>query len=99
VTDSPEPTDSDGEYGLVMPFVAVTSKGGPWDDDAYCAGYEMGALDVRLEQQADRVEATVQAGNREQADLLAMRHGYRAEYEHTDVGDWVYMRFTRHPAQ
>lgn len=37
------------EYGLVMPFVTVSSVGGPHDDGAYVAGYEMGALAVRLQ--------------------------------------------------
>lgn len=36
------------EYDLVMPFVTVTSAGGPHDDDAYVAGFEMGALDACL---------------------------------------------------
>lgn len=41
-------SDEEQGYGLVMPFVSVASKGGPYDDDAYAAGWAMGALDAKL---------------------------------------------------
>jgi hypothetical protein len=52
--------DQDPGYGLVMPFVNVTSKGGP-----------------------------------AQADLVAMKHGYRAEWVPSEVDGWTYVKFIR----
>lgn len=67
-------------WGLVMPFVTVASVGGPHDDEAYVAGYEMGALAVRL-QMAELLGlpvglVTVRSENVAQLDLLAMRFGF-----------------------
>lgn len=69
----------DADYGLVMPFVTVASKGGPHDDDAYVAGYEMGKLDVELLTMLDPFEREIHTENLPQADLLAMRHGWSVE--------------------
>jgi hypothetical protein len=81
-------------YGLVMPFVSVTSKGGPYDDDAYAAGWAMGALDTRLGWSLALIEETVRAADVAQADLIAMKHGYRMEREDSEFEDWVFCKFT-----
>lgn len=71
---------------LVMPFVVVASVGGPFDDQAYCAGYEMGALDSRLAAAACHglgcPTVTVLRGNVAQVELLAMKHGMICEELH-----------------
>jgi hypothetical protein len=91
-----EPEDQPTEYGLVMPFVNVTSRGGSYDDDAYCAGWEMGRLEADLERtRSHGLHLTIHTGNVAQADLLAMKHGYRAEITETDVVGWSYLRLTR----
>ena len=82
-TDNNEP---DPEMELVMPFVTVASVGGPHDDDAYVAGYEMGQLDARLavlKSFASEPALTIgiREENRAQADLLAMRYGFVMEDE------------------
>lgn len=71
-------SEPDGErFGLVMPFVAVVSRGGPYDDLSYAAGWEMGALDIELGQDGPRERTLlVRAANGAQAELIAMRHGY-----------------------
>lgn len=89
--------DERHELELEMPFVAVASQGGPWEDDAFVAGWQACALDQHLAAGPDEHVATLLAGLREQADLIAMRRGYRAEFQHTDVEGWVWMRFTRQP--
>lgn len=72
---------SDEHLDLVMPFVTVTSKGGPHDDASYGAGWEMGALDLRLQVAAalslPLPQATVQRINLPQLDLIAMKNGTR----------------------
>jgi hypothetical protein len=76
--DNPE---GQGSYGMVMPFVTVASKGGPHDDESYAAGFEMGGLDATLKALAPftalvRMPVTIRSVNREQADLIAMKHGF-----------------------
>ena len=91
MTDPEEPG-----YELVMPFVTVASKGGPHEDQAYTAGWSMGALDALLEHQRPPVvEDTIRDDCMPQADRIAMRHGYSAVFEPTDVGGWEFMQLTR----
>jgi len=88
-----EPEGQEPTYGLVMPFLPVTSKGGPYDDGAYVAGFEMGRLDALLSAHVfARHEATVHTANQEQADLIAMKHGYRMELV-TGQDGWVEVEF------
>jgi hypothetical protein len=84
---TPEPDESG--YELVMPFVTAASNGGPHEDEAYSAGFAMGMLDGFLgnwdgpdAMLADGV--VVLAENVPQADLIAMKHGYRIEAEPVD---------------
>jgi hypothetical protein len=82
-------------FEMVMPFVTVTSKGGPHDDDAYTAGWEMGALDALLEYDKPLFhEQYIQAVNREQADLIAMKHGYRVNPVETGGEDWLWLELS-----
>jgi hypothetical protein len=74
----------DHEYGLVMPFVVVTSVGGPYDDDAYVAGYEAGMADAQLAHGPRVVDLVVRSDNAPQIDLIGMRHGYTV---HTTIVD------------
>lgn len=84
-------------FEMVMPFLPVASKGGPHDDDAYCAGWEAGLIDALL---ADPLafgcqHRVIHVENRGQADLIAMRHGWRAEFFAQDVDGWVGVEFVR----
>jgi hypothetical protein len=82
-------------FDLVMPFVTVTSKGGPHDDDAYTAGWEMGALDSLLEYDKPLFhEQYILAENATQADLIAMKHGYRVNPIDTGDGDWLWLELS-----
>lgn len=88
--------EDETEYGLVMPFVTVASKGGPHDDTAYAAGWEMGVLDARLEYEKPAVlEMTIHAENAPQADLLAMKHGYAGIVTESEVDGWSFLALTR----
>jgi hypothetical protein len=89
--DDPE-RDGEGEYGLVIPFLPVASKGGPYDDEAFVAGFEMGRLDEVLRSRlgaliqplgigTGRIETMIHTPNAAQADLIAMRHGYSCTAE------------------
>lgn len=86
----------DAELGLVMPFVTVASNGGPHDDVAYTAGYEMGLLDALLERgQPPVYDQPIHAENAAQADLIAMRHGYHSRTEETGDTAWRHLWLTR----
>ena len=103
----PEDDHSQHEYELVMPFVTVTSVGGPHDDDAYVAGWEMGDLDASLRVLSRfgvEIHKTIRADNRAQADLIAMKHGMQADFRKTDVvqdgvlpDEWLFVIFRPAP--
>jgi hypothetical protein len=83
--------EPDEHYELEMPFLPVISNGEPYDDDAYVAGFEMGRLDKELETGgAFGNGQPIHVENREQADLIAMRRGYTAEFTDEQNG-WVCM--------
>lgn len=91
-----EEPDKEQGYGLVMPFVTVASKGGPYDDLAYCAGWAMGALDAKLGAVMRLMshEETVRTDDVPQADLVAMKNGYRLESTPSEVDGWTFCEFT-----
>lgn len=84
-------------YELVIPFLPVQSEGGPYDDLAYTAGFEMGALYARLEAETSPgpIGITVHHENQQQADLIAMRHGYTTEFKGKTVHGWVSLLLKR----
>ncbi len=87
-------SDDDGvTYDLVMPFVACVSKGGAYDDQAFVAGWECGALDARLQAMtgaACMVERWVPPNLIPQLDLIAMKHDLALQQVQTsDDGEYV----------
>lgn len=67
---------------LVLPFVACRSRGGPFDDESFVAGFQCGEIDRALSVAAltgaQRVRfPTVYASLLPQLDLVAMRHLYQ----------------------
>lgn len=69
--------DTEAEYGLVMPFVACQSKGGPYDDVSFAAGYSVGSTDAALAFGLLLDPKPVYTALLPQLDLVAMRHGYK----------------------
>lgn len=65
-----------------MPFVVCRSRGGPYDDDAFVAGYQCGEIDKALSVAAvigtQRLRfPIVYASLLPQLDLVAMRHAFQ----------------------
>lgn len=88
-------SENDAEYELALPFVTTTSQGGPHDDDAYVAGFEMGQLDVVLGFQWMQFHtAIIKKESVKQADLIAMHYDFKMEVEHED-GVEATVSFTR----
>src|ERR1035438_7379635 len=100
----PVSTDHDAhEQELVMPFVTVTSKGGPHDDNSFVAGYRCGQIDAilpTLAQVGAEFQVMVTPAVVPQLDLIAMRHGYQAipGEDVPESGEWVSLRFILAPA-
>ena len=81
-------------YELVMPFVVCRSQGGPYDDGAFVAGFECGALEARLTiGRPASCELYVRTASLPQIDLIAMRHGYQVEAEpwDEDPDEWTHV--------
>ena len=94
--EQPEWDDRQFKFELLMPFLAVESKGGPYDDQAFTAGYQMGNINGLLEDR--RIAATtfiIYQPLKEQADLIAMRFGYTMEVLHDDSEEWMQVGYTR----
>lgn len=95
-----EPEQVEGHYALVFPFVACKSNGGPYDDDAFVAGYRLGRIDAVL--QATKTTAAVHhfqihPEEAQQLDLIAMHHGYDVDREHWDdhPDEWMFVTLTK----
>ena len=89
----------DAIYGLVMPFIVVTSEGGPYDDDAYAAGWEAKTIQIQLIGLAEQsgpliMVASVLIENQPQIDLVAMQQGWTVAFEPHD-DEWVTATFQR----
>lgn len=72
-----------------LPFTAVQSAGGPYQDEAYLAGYEMGAVEASVKASLVAGERPrnvfIRPSNLHQLDLLAMKFG-------------MALRVSQHPA-
>jgi hypothetical protein len=85
VTDGQDQPESKA-MELVMPFVVVASKGGPYDDESFAAGWQAGqiegALATAVHLGATRLHFPIfRTALLKQVDLIAMRHGYTASVE------------------
>lgn len=93
--DRPE----EGGYALAVPFVVCASKGGPFDDEAFVAGYQCGDIDRALTAIAaaggNRAEFTVRSVLVHQLELLAMYRGFPSTTvrEFEEAPEWTLMTF------
>lgn len=88
--------ETEAEFGLVMPFVVCASQGGPYDDAAFVAGYELGHLAARLESGRHHfLRVTLHTASMPQVDLLAMKCGYTMRYQVMPQDEWSDVEFTK----
>lgn len=84
-------------YELVMPFVVTTSHGGPYEDNAFVAGWQCAEVDRELAWgqtiKADLMRKTVFTGVLPQIELIAMKHGYTATFGCDDESEWAAVLF------
>ena len=97
----------DHDLELVIPFVIVESKGGPYQDESFVAGYQVGQIATQLE-----VTAAIGAPSLElpivrrailpQLELHAMHHGFpvltvsEPTAAHIGGDEWCSVSFARH---
>lgn len=81
---------------LIMPFVLCESKGGPYDDEAFTAGFALGGLDHDLSlakhNNMTPGERYMRVEYQPQADLIAMRHGFTLTLSYERDG-WALYQF------
>lgn len=98
VRDPADEPETDG-MSLVLPFVVCQSKGGPYDDTAFVAGYQTGQIDARLEMAAAAgavaVCTTVMTALVRQLELVAMNRGFPVMHVQTsdDSPEWSMITF------
>lgn len=98
MTDT-EPSGEPGEMALTVPFTACVSNGGPYDDEAFAAGFDCGAMHTEMlllrTIGATPAARLVKPGVLDQLDLLAMHNRYTIKRGETDeASGWVWVSFT-----
>lgn len=87
------------DYQLEMPFVVVTSRGGPYDDDAFTAGFHAGQIYQHLEDDQERslppFVLAVRADLLPQLELIAMKHGLLIERAPGTAPEWAVITMVR----
>ena len=85
-------------YGLSLPFVCVESVGGPYEDEAFVAGFQVGSIVAALSSASTQyLDATVRSGVVDQLDLAAVAHGYQMTREAWSEApeEWTFVKFVK----
>jgi hypothetical protein len=96
--DPADEPEGDG-YNLVVPFVVCQSVGGPYDDDAFVAGFQAGQIDQALQAaaavHAAEVRFTVYTTLVKQLELIGMSRGFPVVLvaESDEVPEWSFVTF------
>lgn len=66
---------------VAVPFIVCVSEGGPYDDEAFCAGFQAGEVDRALDMGAAARAHTIRfemarTALLKQFELIAMNRGY-----------------------
>lgn len=87
--------DEQESWGLVMPFVVTSSQEGPYEDNAFVAGFRCGQIYAQLEADPNRhiseFSWTVETALLPQIRLIGMQFGL----EVSEVTDTEYASWTR----
>ena len=97
MTADPQDQPEQPNWGLVVPFVACESQGGPYEDDSFAAGYHAGqiaqSLRVLAASGGDVYSVTVRTALVRQVELIAMDAGFPVVVvvEVTETEEWPAM--------
>lgn len=86
--------DEAQESELLIPFVVVQSRGGPWEDGAFTAGWRLGQLWQVLAPSGAGWRGMVREDDLPQVELIAMHYGCTVEKDEPFVG-WVHVKIER----
>ncbi len=94
-------------YSLALPFIVTTSHGGPYDDDAFVAGFRAGQIYQALTDapaQAQSLQWTVESALVHQLELIGMDRGFMvmSSVAFEEAPGWsqvVFMRGSDPPVQ
>lgn len=95
-------TFEDEHFELLMPFVVVESAGGPYNDEAFVAGWQMGSLDrdlLTMDPRSQSVVIPMYSSCAAQVDLIAMKHGFTVTVLGNLDEQWATFRIERAPEQ
>lgn len=84
VHDELEAADVTDEMNLLMPFVVCKSQGGPYDDDAFVAGWRLAEIRAALSHSGSHWVGYIPEAVLPQVDLIAMERGLVAYREGVD---------------
>lgn len=91
--------DEDQHLELVMPFTVCASEGGPYEDEAFCAGFTAGQLDreLRVDHPVGYILGyTAPPALLPQLDLIAMRHRWDMKsIGLDDTEEWADLEFRK----
>jgi hypothetical protein len=81
VTDDHLDQPEDDGLHLAVPFIVCQSAGGPYEDDAFCAGFQAGEIDRALDMGAAVRAETItfpmaRSALLKQLELIGMNRGY-----------------------
>ncbi len=84
----------DAHLELVMPFIVCETNGGPFEDQAYCAGWEAGVIDCKLMALSafgqSATDLLCVEANWPQVSLILMKHGWNVDESSMSIADgWV----------
>jgi hypothetical protein len=92
--------EPEGEgYELVVPFIVCSSAGGPYEDDAFVAGFQAGQVDQALQAaavaRASEVRFTVDTTLVKQLELIGMSRGFPVMLaeDADDAPGWSFVTF------
>lgn len=91
---SDDPTFEPTEWELLVPFVVTRSQGGPYDDDSYVAGFELGRICGSFLHIVS-MDCPVHTGNLPVLDLAAMREGFTMTTLEEIDDTWTQVRFVK----
>jgi len=94
------PETSGAEFGLLMPFVVCQSQGGPYEDEAFVAGFTCAFIEALMTHPlGSTIQRPVPPALLPQLDLIAMRHGWTMSSEPWDEApdEWAFAEFERSP--
>jgi hypothetical protein len=103
-TPDPQDCPEDDGWHLAVPFVVCQSQGGPYDDEAFVAGFQAGQISQALAAAktagADRLIRTVRMDLVKQLDLIAMDAGFTLRFteveeteDHPAMPEWTFATF------